>query len=169
MLSYIWAEDTEHHIGKNGSLPWNLPADLAYFKKMTRNHPIVMGRKTFNSFPDFLPGRLHVVLTHSQELQKQAQNDTRLEVVSSKEELFDWISLHNDEDIFVIGGSTLFSLLKNKVERLYQTKITGDFMGDVCMPELDYTNFDLTSVVSGKIDEKNKFPYEFRIYDRKKI
>lgn len=87
MISFIWAEDKAHHIGYKGKLPWHLPADLAFFKKQTIGHPIVMGRKTFASFPGLLPKRQHIVLTHSEELKKEAQATERLTIFSDLSEL----------------------------------------------------------------------------------
>ena len=63
MLTFVWAEDEAHQIGYQGKLPWHLPADLRHFKKFTWGHPMVMGRRTFASLPELLPGRPHIVLT----------------------------------------------------------------------------------------------------------
>lgn len=75
MLAYIWAEDRAGHIGNEGKLPWNLPADLAYFKKQTMGHPMLMGRKTFDSFPGLLPHRLHFSFNSERCPQKAGRND----------------------------------------------------------------------------------------------
>ena len=167
MLAYIWAEDQARHIGKDGKLPWSLPADLAYFKKMTLGHPMLMGRKTFMSFPGLLPDRLHLVLTSSAELKKQAQTTANLEVFTTTTEMFSWLDNHQSEDVFVIGGASLFELLKDRVDTLYQTKIEATFAGDVTFPALDYQKFELISVTTGQVDERNKYPHEFRVYRRK--
>ena len=167
MLAYIWAEDRAGHIGNEGKLPWNLPADLAYFKKQTMGHPMLMGRKTFDSFPGLLPHRLHLVLTSSAALKKQAETTEKLAVFNSVEEMLTWLTKHQAEEVFVIGGASLFELLKDQVDVLYQTKIDAVFAGDVTSPEIDYQKFDLISVTPGQVDERNKYPYEFRVYKRK--
>lgn len=167
MLAYIWAEDQVGHIGNEGKLPWNLPADLAYFKKQTMGHPMLMGRKTFDSFPGLLPHRLHLVLTRNAALKKQAATTENLAVFNSVEEMLTWLTKHQAEEVFVIGGASLFELLKDQVDILYQTKIDAVFTGDVTFPEIDYQKFDLISVTPGQVDERNKYPYEFRVYKRK--
>lgn len=167
MLAYIWAEDLDGHIGKDGHLPWHLPADLAYFKQRTLGHPILMGRKTFASFPGMLPHRLHLVLTRNAALKEKARVTDNLEVFMTPAEMKAWITAHPDEDIFVIGGASLFTLLKDEVDTLYQTVIKAHFDGDVTMPAINYRNFDLISVQSGQVDEKNQYPYEFRVYQCK--
>lgn len=167
MLAYIWAEDQVGHIGNEGKLPWDLPADLAYFKKQTMGHPMLMGRKTFDSFPGLLPHRLHLVLTRSAALKKQAATTENLTVFNSVEEMLTWLTKHQAEEVFVLGGASLFELLKDQVDVLYQTKIDAVFAGDVTFPEIDYPKFDLISVTPGQVDERNKYPYEFRVYKRK--
>ncbi|GAB9258541.1 MULTISPECIES: dihydrofolate reductase [Ligilactobacillus] len=166
MISFIWAEDKAHHIGYQGKLPWHLPADLAFFKKQTIGHPIVMGRKTFASFPGLLPKRQHVVLTHSEELKKEAQTTERLTVFSDLTELKTWLS-QQSEEVFVIGGASLFNSLQEEVERLYVTKIAAEFKGDTLMPELDYSKFRVIFQEDGVVDEKNHYPHTFYIYERK--
>lgn len=66
MIRFIWAEDEDGRIGYQGALPWHLPADLKHFKELTSNHIIVMGRKTFDSFPGLLPKRKHIILSTNQ-------------------------------------------------------------------------------------------------------
>ena len=71
MISFVWAEDQKHQIGYKGHLPWRLPADLAHFKEVTMGHPMVMGKKTFDSFPGLLKRRQHIVLTHDTNLKEK--------------------------------------------------------------------------------------------------
>ena len=87
MIEYVWAEDQKHQIGLNGHLPWHLPADMHHFKEETMGHPIIMGRKTFMSFPKLLPGRKHIVLTHDQTLKEKYQDNDQVVIVSSVAEL----------------------------------------------------------------------------------
>ena len=80
MISFVWAEDEVGNIGYQGHLPWHLPADLQHFKEKTIGHPMVMGRKTFDSFPGVLPKRKHIVLTHSQDFKQKYQTNNQVEV-----------------------------------------------------------------------------------------
>lgn len=166
MISFIWAEDKAHHIGYKGKLPWNLPADLAYFKEKTLGHTIVMGKKTFDSLPGILPNRKHVVLTHDQKLTNDAKNIDRLEVFNDLTALRTWLKSQKEE-IFVIGGASLFKNLVEDVDRLYLTKIEQTFNGDTFMTKIDYDNFKLISQVNGKIDEKNIYLHKFYVYEKK--
>lgn len=166
MISFIWAEDKAHHIGYKGKLPWNLPADLAYFKEKTLGHTIVMGKKTFDSLPGILPNRKHVVLTHDQKLTNDAKNIDRLEVFNDLTALKIWLKSQKEE-IFVIGGASLFKNLVEDVDRLYLTKIEQTFNGDTFMTKIDYDNFKLISQVNGKVDEKNIYLHKFYVYEKK--
>ena len=80
MISFVWSEDQKHQIGYKGHLPWRLPADLAHFKKVTMGHPMVMGKKTFDSFPGLLPGRKHVVLTHDTTLKEKYKDNSQVKI-----------------------------------------------------------------------------------------
>ncbi|KRM90984.1 dihydrofolate reductase [Liquorilactobacillus cacaonum] len=167
MLAYIWAEDKEHHIGLNGHLPWHLPADLAYFKKITKNHPIVMGRKTFDSFPGLLPQRHHFVLTNSIDLKTKFKDDDRITVMNNIDDLSSVIE--QKDLIFIIGGASLFAEFADKVDFLYVTRINSIFPGDTKMPIIDEKLFELITKKNGTVDEKNKYPHVFEVYQRKGI
>lgn len=104
MISFLWAEDENGLIGKNNELPWRLPADLKYFKETTMGHPIVMGRKTFESIGRPLPGRKNIILTRD----KAFQAEDCL-VFHSKDELLEWIEQY-DSEVFITGGSEIFRL-----------------------------------------------------------
>ena len=167
MLAYIWAEDSEHHIGINGRLPWRLPNDLAYFKRQTLGHPMIMGKKTFDSFPKLLPGRLHVVLTHNIEFEKECADNEQVIVFHNEGDLRKWLEEHASEMTFVIGGASLFEMFKDDVDLLYVTKINGKFEADTTMPSLEMDRFVLRHEENGTTDEKNKYQHKFFVYERK--
>ncbi|KRL01216.1 dihydrofolate reductase [Liquorilactobacillus capillatus] len=167
MLAYIWAEDEKHHIGYQGHLPWKLPADLAYFKKQTAQHTIVMGRKTFESFKGFLPHRQHIVLTTATDFAAKYNFDSRLTVVNSLTELRHLLQ-KKDELFFVIGGTALFKQLLDDVDYLYVTKINAAFKADTIMPQIDYHQFELVSEVDGPQNQKNLYRHQYKVYRRKK-
>ena len=96
MIEYVWAEDKEKNIGLNGHLPWYLPADMKHFKEVTINHPIIMGRKTFESFPNLLPKRKHIVLTHNEELKNKYQNNDQVTILPTVEDLHNFVAEHQD-------------------------------------------------------------------------
>lgn len=167
MLTFIWAEDINHAIGINGHLPWHLPADLHHFKEKTMGHPILMGRKTFESFPNLLPGRKHIVLTHSQDFFNKYQDNNQVVVLRSKAELNKWLEENKDENIGVIGGASVFKMLLNKVDCLEKTVIYDEFNADTFMPEINYNDFKLVAKEDHKPDGKNKYNYSFLTYFRK--
>ncbi|KRL04362.1 dihydrofolate reductase [Liquorilactobacillus oeni] len=166
MLAYIWAEDRNHHIGIAGHLPWSLPADLAYFKKMTSNHPIAMGRKTFESLPGILPHRHHFILTRSESFAQKYKKNEQISIVHSVEELRKKM---NEESglVFIIGGASLFAQFASDVDYLYVTQIDAQFAADVTMPPLKMEDFELLSQEEGIVDKKNRYPHTFKVYRRK--
>ena len=97
-------------VAENTSRVIDIPADLAYFKEKTSGHPMVMGRKTFASFPGFLPGREHIVLTRDKDFRAKYPADAPLTVYHSLPELREWL-LAQSELVFVIGGASLFESL----------------------------------------------------------
>lgn len=116
-------------IGRDGGLPWRLPEDLKRFKAMTMGKPMVMGRKTFESFPKPLPGRRHIVLTRD-----VSWRAAGAEVVHSVEEA---IAVAGDvEEIAVIGGAEVFALFLRQADRIELTEVHRTVAGDTKMPSL---------------------------------
>lgn len=161
MISFLWAEDENRLIGKDNQLPWRLPADLKYFKETTMGHPIVMGRKTYESIGKPLPGRTNIVLTRN-----PAFIADGCEIFHSKEEFLSWADKADDE-IFVIGGAEIYRLFIKDVDQLYVTKIFDQFEGDEYFPRINWDAWQLVSKKRGIKDEKNPYDYEFRLFIRK--
>lgn len=161
MISHIVAMDKHRVIGKDNRLPWHLPADLSYFKKVTMGHAIIMGRKTFESIGRPLPGRENVIVTRNRSF--QAEGCT---VIHSIEEVLQFADKRNDE-VFVIGGAELFQATLPFADRLYITKIEASFPGDTFFPEFDESKWQVISYTKGEKDEKNPYDYAFIIYERK--
>lgn len=162
MLSFIVAMDRNNVIGiKDGNkMPWHLPRDLQYFKARTLNHTIVMGRKTFESLGRVLPHRKHIVLTKSEK--------TFPEEVEVVHDMSIWIkeAKHIDEEVFIIGGGTIFEQLLPYIDKLYITMIDDVFEGDVFFPEIDEEWVEV-SREKGVKDERNPHDYYFLQYIRK--
>lgn len=166
MIRFIWAEDEVGKIGYQGRLPWHLPADLKHFKELTSNHIIVMGRKTFDSFPGLLPKRKHIILSTNPILQRKYQDNSRVKVFSQIEQLKNWLKDRTGETIDIIGGAEVFKEFKDEVDVLEKTKIHHIFKCDTKMPELKYEDFELVSSESHQADSENKFAYDFLKYKR---
>ena len=136
-------------IGKDGTLPWRLPEDLKFFKKTTLGHPILMGRKTFDSIGKPLPGRRNIVLSRTMEPREGV------------EVIHDIRDLVCDEEVFLIGGAQLFETLLPECAGLYLTWIEHPYEGDTFFPPFEHL-FGVPEVVgSGE-------GIEFRYYGRKK-
>lgn len=161
MISLIVAMDQNRVIGKNNKLPWHLPADLQYFKKVTMGHPIVMGRKTFESIGRVLPGRENVIVTRNQEF--KAEGCVVLHDIAQIKMFAD----NHEEEVFVIGGAEIFKEILPFTDRLYITEIHETFEGDTFFPEIDENEWDEISSTPGSIDEKNRFAHDFIILQKK--
>lgn len=126
-LTAIYARAANGVIGKDGALPWHIPADLKRFKALTMGRPMIMGRKTFDSFGKPLPGRRHIVLTRDASWQPEGA-----EIAPSPAKALAMAG----PDAFVIGGAEVFALLLPACDRVELTEVHGDFTGDVTMPPL---------------------------------
>lgn len=126
-LTAIYARATNGVIGRDGALPWHIPADLKRFKALTMGRPMIMGRKTFASFGKPLPGRRHIVLTRDPDWRAEGA-----EVAPSPAKAVAMAG----PDAFVIGGAEIFALLLPLCDRVELTELHGEFDGDVTMPPL---------------------------------
>jgi dihydrofolate reductase len=115
-------------IGRDGKLPWHLPADLKRFKALTMGTSMVMGRKTFDSLPGLLPGRRHIVLTRD-----PAWNAAGAEIAHSVDEA---LALARGEPLSVIGGADIFALFLPLADRIELTEVQADIAGDRVIDDL---------------------------------
>lgn len=158
-LNIILAISNKRAIGLNNQLPWgeDMPADLNYFKNMTLNKTVVMGRKTYDSLGKALPKRRNIVLTRDASF-----HPSDAEVVHSTAELE---FLLGDNEAMLIGGVQVCVELMRFVEKIYLTAIDCECEGDVFLPELP-KEFRLVKADRRVKDEKNKYDCEFRVYGR---
>lgn len=162
MLSIIVAIASNNVIGKDNKLLWYLPEDLKRFKKLTTNHTIIMGRKTFESIGKVLPDRKHVVLTHNLDY---VVDDPNVEIVHSIDDIQKYID--DDEENFVIGGALIYRMLLEKSKRMYITKIFKDFEGDAVFPKINEEEWNVTGESETITDENLGFDYKYINYERK--
>lgn len=130
-LIAIVAHDPNRLIGANGDLPWHLPADLAFFKKTTSGHPIVMGRKTFDSIGRALPKRQNIVLTRDPNW-----SASDITVIHSPEEV-KTLALTHSEPVFIIGGAEIYQQFMPLLDELLVTKVNTAYEGDTYFPEYE--------------------------------
>jgi len=160
MISLIWAQDNNGLIGKDGQLPWRLPADLGWFKKTTMGKPILMGRTTYDSIGKPLPGRTNIVLTHQSDFQAEGCS-----VVHSIEEAK--LAAADAEEIMVIGGAKVYEQLLPHASKAYMTLIHAEFDGDTCFPEINLEDWRQISREDHGPDEANAYFYSFITLERK--
>lgn len=125
-MTLVLARAENGVIGRDGKLPWHLPADLRRFKALTTGKPMVMGRKTFDSFPAPLPGRRHIVLTHD-----RGWSRTGAEVAHAPDEA---LALAGDGEIAIIGGAEVFALFLPLADRIELTEVRATPAGDAVVP-----------------------------------
>lgn len=162
IISTIVASARNNVIGKDNDIPWYLPADLKYFKKQTLGHHILMGRKCFESIGKPLPKRTNIVLTRNPYF--IASNCL---VVHTIEEAIDIASANDEEELFIIGGGQVYEMTMHLWDRIYMTDVDLYVEGDVYFPTIDLREWELKSQQDCLPDEKNEYPYSFKIYERK--
>ena len=157
-------------IGKDNVMPWHLPADLAYFKKVTLGKPIIMGRKTYESIGKPLPGRRNIVISRDESYTPQGDGANKVDTVTSVEEAIALVdgSDGNEaaEEIMVIGGGAIYKHCLSAAQRLYITHIKADIKGDVTFPDYKDGSWKQISSETRSADDKNKFDLDFSIYER---
>lgn len=142
MISLIVAMAKNRVIGIQNRLPWSIPEDLRRFRALTSGHPIVMGRKTFDSIGKPLPHRTNIVVTRD-----RSQSEERFagcQVVSSLEEallIAEDAQVPGNEEIFIIGGGEIYRQALPQADRLYLTLIDQDVEGDAFFPEIEWSSF----------------------------
>lgn len=162
-LTIIAALDTCGGIGKNGTLPWRLPADLAHFKATTLDSTIIMGRKTFRSLPGgALPNRRNIIL--SRHLTESAV-DFKAEVAVSLEDAL-WMSQH-DKKVFIIGGGEIYKEALPHCDHMILTHVLGDFKCDTNFPAFDPTQWNSWEQEE-KVCPKSELTYVIQSYERKR-
>lgn len=165
MISLVAAVAANRVIGNQGRLPWRLPADLARFKRLTTGHIVLMGRKTFQSIGGALPGRRNIVL--SRDLGFTAAG---CEVAHSVEEALtaSGAPAGEGEELFVIGGASVYELFLLLADRLYLTRIEVDAPGDVFFPPVDEKEWRIAESTLGVVDQDNPLPHTFLVYERRR-
>lgn len=136
-ISIIAAMDQKRGIGKNNKLPWHIPVDLKRFRKLTLGHPVIMGRKTYESIGRPLPNRLSIIV--SRNIEYRVSNIENVIIAASLEEAIKVAKQKDQTEVFVIGGGQIFAQALPMVDKLYLTLVKGDFGADTFFP--DYSSF----------------------------
>lgn len=160
MIILIAAVAENNALGKNNDLLWHLPKDFKRFKEITSGHHIIMGRKTFESFPKPLPNRTHVIITRQKEYVCEG-----CIVVQDLEKAI--AICPKNEDVFVIGGGEIYSQSIHLADQLDITRVHHSFEADVFFPEIDSEIWELTTEEVHLKDEKHPYDYSFQTFVRK--
>ena len=150
MITLIWCEDKDTGIGINNSIPWHIKEDLEFFKKTTLNHPIIMGRKTFESIGKPLKNRKNIIITRNKNYKVE---DSSVEIYNDVNEI---LKRYNNQDVFVIGGKQIYLLFNNHADKLLVSRLPNSYNCDTFMNDFNYSSFYISNV-----QEKE----EFKIYE----
>jgi dihydrofolate reductase len=153
-ISLIVAMANNRVIGINGQMPWHLSADLKKFRQITTGHPILMGRKTYQSIGRPLPGRRNIVISRNQNYQIDG-----CDVFNDIENAIN--SCQESEELFVIGGAAFYETMLPKADFLYLTEIKKEFVGDTYFPEINYQEWQEIERLDINDDTSVDFCYSF--------
>lgn len=156
--SIIAAIGKNRELGKDNDLIWHLPNDLKFFKEITNNHTIIMGRNTFESLPKMLPNRKHIVLTSRDGLPKEVETYKEIKEILEKYK-------DTNEEIFIIGGASIYLQFLEYSDKLYLTEIDDeDINASVYFPEFDKNDYEM-QYLKENID--NGISYKHMLYIKK--
>lgn len=154
MISIIAAAAKNGVIGLNGSIPWNIPEDLAYFKKLTMGKTVIMGRKTYESIGHPLPGRFNIIISSINNY--FADNCITVPTLEAA------LANTKSQEVFICGGCSVYKEALPVADRIYLTEIDAEFFGDVFFPEFDKDKYIKTI----SAEHKGKHNYTFAVYER---
>ena len=160
MIIMIAAVAENNALGKDNELVWHLPNDFKRFKTLTSGHHIIMGRKTFESFPKPLPNRTHIIITR----QKNYQAEGCIIVDSIEKALS---ICPKDEDSFIIGGGEIYTLGLAYTDKIEIKRVHSSFEADAYFPEINKKDWKLEKYEFNEKDEKHKYDYTYETYIRK--
>lgn len=160
MITLIAAVAENNALGKNNQLLWHLPDDFKRFKTITTGHHIIMGRKTFESFPKPLPNRTHIIITRQKNYHREG-----CIIVDSLEKAI--AICHKDIELFIIGGGEIYNQSIEIADKLDITMVQHSFEADTFFPKIDLNIWKLTSTEFHPKDERHLYDFSFQTFLRK--
>lgn len=158
-ITMIAAVGKNLELGKNNQLIWHLPEDLKFFKEQTMGKPIIMGKKTLDSLPRLLPGRLHLVLTH-----QQLEETEQVKVFKDIDSLVEFIKTL-DQEVMVIGGAQVYKQMLELSDKMILTEIDAETDADVFFPTFDKKDWESEVLCEHQHED---IKYKHLVYTRKK-
>lgn len=159
VLSAIVAASRNNVIGNKGRLPWNLPDEMAYFRDVTRGHPVIMGRLTHESIGRALPGRQNIVISSQPDYKAEG-----CQVVHSLEEAL--AAVKDASEVFIIGGSQIYQAAMSKLDKVYLTRIDAEIEGDKFF-ELNQSRWNMVSNRPHPADDEHAYAFDMQVWERK--
>lgn len=160
-ITLIAAAAENNALGKDNDLVWHLPDDFKRFKKLTSHHHIIMGRKTFESFPKPLPNRTHIVITRNSEYDA----GEGIIVVDSIDAALD--AVMNDDNPYVIGGGEIYKLALDQATHIELTRVHSSFDADAFFPEINENDWELVAETFHPKDERHDYAFTYLTYARR--
>lgn len=161
MITIVVAMGLNNEIGANNQLLWHLPKDLKHFKDLTTEHPIIMGRKTYESIGKALPNRTNIVISRKKDWFEEG-----ILIVGSLKEALKFAK-KMDEEIFIIGGGNIYEQTIELADKLEVTHVKAELEADVFFPKIDQKIWTKSEEVAHEKDEKNQYDFTFQTYERK--
>jgi dihydrofolate reductase len=161
MVTLVIAMGLKNEIGADNKLLWHIPADLKRFKEITTDHPIIMGRKTFESIGKPLPNRTNIVVSS-----KENWFEEGILIVGSIKEAVKFAK-KIDENIFIIGGGTIYEQTMEIADKLEVTLVKTELEADVFFPKINPKHWTKTEEICHEKDEKNEYDYCFQTFEKK--
>ena len=160
MTTIVVAMGRNREIGKENQLLWHLPKDLKHFKEITSNHPIIMGRKTYESIGKPLPNRTNIVISRKTDWFEEG-----ILIVGSIKEALKFAK-KIDENIFIIGGGNIYEQTIDLADQLEITWVDATLEADTYFPKIDEKIWRKTNEICHEKDEKNQFDFCFQTFER---
>ena len=163
MITIIAAAGENNSLGKDNDLVWHLPDDFKRFKELTSGNHILMGRKTFETFPKPLPNRTHLIITRQNDYSVPEKCFTIDSIQSALYEVLE----HSDNNIWIIGGGEIYKQSMEIADRIELTRVHSEFEADTFFPEIG-EEWELVSEEYHPADERHKYDFTYLTYDRRK-
>ena len=157
-ITIIVAAAENNAIGKNNDLIWSLPDDLKRFKRLTTGHCIIMGRKTFDSFPGLLPNRKHIVISKK----SKSYFPEEVIVVNNFEDAIK--ATNEDQNPFIIGGGQIYNLAMKYSDTIELTRVHEEFEADTFFPKINEDEWELINQEKHEMDERHKYSFTYKTY-----
>jgi dihydrofolate reductase len=160
MTTIVVAMGVKNEIGFENQLLWHLPKDLKHFKEITSGHPVIMGRKTYESIGKPLPNRTNIVVSRKNDWFEEG-----ILIVGSIKEAIKFAK-KIDEEIFIIGGGKIYEQTMDMVDKLEVTLVKADLEADTFFPKIDSKIWKKTDEICHEKDEKNQYDFCFQTYEK---